>query len=201
MCLERPKFPYSYTNARIHRWVESFLLIFKMQFRLAYSQKNLNCLYDFYAAIYLTTVSTICGFNVLVQMILINMHHVRPVGEVPRLLRMVQNLISCRQFKHAKEVQPANDENGNENETVIEQRSTRENNSKLHSVNESPDTLHYVQVLCDKVESERKENALLQDWKLTADTFDRFFSCLFLLAQMVTTIVCFGILPHLDRGK
>ena len=134
-------------------------------------------------------------------MILINMHHVRPVGEVPRLLRMVQNLISCRQFKHTKEVQPANDENGNENETVIEQRSTRENNSKLHSVNESPDTLHYVQVLCDKVESERKENALLQDWKLTADTFDRFFSCLFLLAQMVTTIVCFGILPHLDRGK
>ena len=189
---------YNVNNIRIHRYVV-ICLISKLGFGIAYSYEVWVVHGNFhFTGIYLSVVSTISGIHVLMQMVLVNMCHVRPIREVPKPLKMVQKYISCRLMSDVTEVQPPND--GNEIQPVTDELSIGEDKSNVHPANEISSILNCTQVLSDKVKSEEKEKALLQDWKSIADTFDRCFSCLSLIAQLLMTIICFGILPTLGEN-
>ena len=148
--------------------------------------------YFSFPAIYLTSIVTICGINVLIQIMIMKLHFVSPVREVPKFLKMVHQCICCLSSPDGKAANPNN--NIIEKETGSEEHGEVDDHTK-RSTNANSDLLNDIRVLSDKVRIDEKNDALLQEWKSIADTFDRLFACVFVLGQIAAVIICFGILP------
>ena len=143
--------------------------------------------------IYLTITVAICGSNVLIQMMIMNMYHVTPLRPVPRWLRTTKDVLSCRCCRRRGEVQPSPDQKVPEPEAgvIVDEAESKDSESDLLLLNE-------IRVLSEKVKSDEKENAMAEEWKEIAKLLDWWFFTMFALFQFIMAIVCFGILPAMQ---
>ena len=56
-----------------------------------------------------------------------------------------------------------------------------------------------IRVLSKKVQSTEEENALIDEWKLVADTCNRFLFYLSVSVQIMLVIICFGVVPAVTK--
>ena len=92
-------------------------------------------------------------------------------------------------------MKPNGDGNEKETETEVPAVTVGDEGIKMSSVDDASDLLSEMRVLSNKVKSDDEESVLLDEWKAIANTFDKFFFWLFMIAQIVMVLVCFGIIP------
>ena len=144
-------------------------------------------------ALYLTITVTICGANILIQMMLMNMHYVTPIRPVPRWLQIVRGILSCRFSRHRGDVDPTNGPKDPELDAGVAVDKVDANNFDMDSA-----LLKEILVLSEKVKSDEKENAMAEEWKEIANLLDRLLFYIFIVYQVAMAIVCFGIVPAMQ---
>ena len=142
---------------------------------------------------FLTIVFSICGINLFIQMITVNMHLTRPPKAVPKWLKNLKSFLSC----HFKCRDLITDEKPILPE-VQDPSLTQKQEDKTSAAGPDAKLVDEIRVLSNKVKSDEEEDALSEEWKSIADFFNTFFFYLSMTAQMVTATVCFAILPALD---
>ena len=157
----------------------------------------INILYVCFAAMFLTIVFTICGINLFIQMITVNMHLTRPPRVVPKWLKIMRNCLSLRIACRDNVEQQTTDREAPLSDlqvSVVAQRQA----DKMSPAGADTALIDEIRVLSKKVKSDAEDNALSEEWKSIADFVNAFFLCLSVIAQILTATVCFGIFPILD---
>ena len=147
--------------------------------------------FHYVAAMYLTITVTICGLNLLMQIMLLKMHHVTPIRPVPRWMKITKDILSCRFCCRRGEVDPNHDSKVPE----AEAGATVVNDVESNDFDLDTALLREIKILSKKVISDDEENAMAEEWKDIAKRIDTWFFYVFIVFQVVMAIICFGILP------
>ena len=152
---------------------------------------------DSFVATYLTTIMTICGINLLIQLLLMKLYHVRPIRPLPKWLKFLRSCLWClirhpvhHVIKmHGSQV-PMDDLEFNSTEYT-------KNTNSMETVGVA--AIKEIRVLSKKVHSTEEENALIDEWKLVADTCNRLFFYMSVSVQIMLVIICFGVVPAVTK--
>ena len=139
-------------------------------------------------------VMTICGIDVLLQMLLYKMYHMNPGRKAPEWLISAAKYLSCAcACRKSSEVTP--DGEGGKGEDDMNAVSIDDGKNKANAADETSDMLKEIRVLSKKVKCDEEDGAMLDEWKAIADGLDKFFFILFMILQVVMALICFGIVP------
>ena len=72
-----------------------------------------------------------------------------------------------------------------------------ENNNSNGSI--AAAALRELRLVSKAVKSRKEENALIEEWKIMADLFNKFFFYLSIAVQIMMAVICFVILPTVKR--
>ena len=150
------------------------------------------------SAIYISITFAICGFSLLIQMITVNIHHVRPIRAVPKWIQTINNCLPFHCASRKYQVDPETKEKSqidDEQPATSSQNTSRQAGDKV-TIPADPVLLDEIRVWREKVKSDDENSALSEEWKIVAHHLNNFFLILFIVVQVIIALLCFAILPN-----
>ena len=152
-------------------------------------------------AIYLSIIFTTCGLNLLIQMITVNLHHVRPLRAVPKWIQLVNNCLSfrcdCFKCKALTDVTPENRQISDVQLYTVDPNTTKQADDNSAARTDAG-LLDEIRVWRKKVKCDEEEAALSEEWKSVAHHLNRLFLFVCIATQIIIALLCFVVLPNAD---
>ena len=153
-----------------------------------------------FVAIYLTIIMTICGVNLLIQLLLMNMYYVRPIRPLPKWMKIVRNCLAFLVRIPSRQVQEMYNAPILMDDLKLDLTNDSKNTGTLSSMEKMGlAAIKELRILSKKVQSTEEQTRLIEEWKLTAIICNRFFFYLSVSVQVTILIICFITIPAVTK--
>ena len=153
-----------------------------------------------FVAIYLTIIMTICGVNLLIQLLLMNMYHARLIRPLPKWMKIVRNSLAFLVRIPSRQVQEMYNAPILTDDLKLDLTIDSRNTGTLSS-KEKMDlaAIKELRILSKKVQSTEEQTRLIEEWKLAAIICNSFFFYLSVSVQVTILIICFITIPAVTK--